>query len=454
MDTRTQTSPMGLLARLKASFSGSHETSATNRAALTVLLVRVFSAGLAYVSQIVLARWMGTTDYGIYVYVWTWVLMLGCILDFGLSPTSQKIIPTYHASGEMDLLRGYQAGGRALAVLACTVICLGLAGLVWLLSDRIDSHMVMPLYFGLLTLPAFVAANIQDGIARAYDWMKLALMPAFIIRQVLIIGAAGCVALFGLMISATDAMLISAAAVWVAMVCQYVPLKIRLGRIIPRGPWRLDVRGWLATSIPMVLVEGFYLLLSYTDVLLLQQFRPSDEVGVYYAVVKTLILVSFIHYAIAASSAHRFTELHAAGDKNRLADYLTHAIRLTFWPSLIAICALLALGKPILSLFGPQFAEGYGLMFVMAIGLIVRSAVGPIERFLNMAGKQNLCAMAYAAAFVVNAGLCLVLIPKFGSYGAAASISIALVFLTVLLFVITSREFGIRVSPFRRVSKA
>ena len=30
-----------------------------------------------------------------------------------------------------------------------------------------------------------------------------------------------------------------------------------------------DVRGWLAVSLPILLVEGFYLLLSYTDVLVL-----------------------------------------------------------------------------------------------------------------------------------------------------------------------------------------
>uniref|UniRef100_UPI0019538495 hypothetical protein n=1 Tax=Stenotrophomonas maltophilia TaxID=40324 RepID=UPI0019538495 len=67
----------------------------------------------------------------------------------------------------------------------------------------------------------------------------------------------------------------------------------------------------------ILLVESFYLLLSYTDVLVLQQFRPSDEVGVYFAVVKTLALVSFIHYAMSATTAHRFAEYNAAGDTAR-----------------------------------------------------------------------------------------------------------------------------------------
>ena len=47
------------------------------RLAGTVFLIRVASALLAFGSQILFARWMGSFEFGIYVYVWTWVLLLG-----------------------------------------------------------------------------------------------------------------------------------------------------------------------------------------------------------------------------------------------------------------------------------------------------------------------------------------------------------------------------------------
>ena len=40
-------------------------------------------------------------------------------------------------------------------------------------------------------------------------------------------------------------------------------------------------------------MEGFYLLLTYADVIVLQQYRAPDEVAVYYAAAKTLALVAF-----------------------------------------------------------------------------------------------------------------------------------------------------------------
>ena len=440
--------PAGLTARLLSQLSGSGAASVTKRLAGTIFVIRIVSAAMAYLSQILLARWMGGSDYGVYVYVWTWVLLLGSMMDFGISSAAQKIIPEYRARGDDALLRGFLSGSRWLTFMVSATVSLLLAGLVTLLSRWIDANAILPLYLGCLTLPAFVVANTQDGIARSHDWMQLGLMPQFIIRQSLIIGlTAGAFAL-GFSLGATLAMAASAAAVWMAMLGQMVVLNHRLGGRIEPGAKAYDFGGWLAVSLPILMVEGFYLLLSYTDVLVLQQFRSSQEVGIYFAVVKTLALVSFIHFAMSATTAHRFAEYHALGDKARLSAYVAHAIQWTFWPSLAATVLLLAFGKPLLWLFGAQFTTGYDIMFVAAIGLVVRSAIGPVERLLNMLGHQHICALAYALAFVMNVGLCIALVPHFGGHGAAAATSISLTFETVLLFWIVRRRLALHVLAF------
>lgn len=443
------TGPAGLIARLRARLSGGpSEASLTRRLAGTIFIIRVISAGLAYFSQVLLARWMGTSDYGIYVYVWTWVLLLGSMMDFGIAASAQKIIPEYRSSGEQALLRGFLSGSRWLTFAVSTLVSLALAGIVRLLSPWIDPAEVPPLFIGCMTLPAFVVANTQDGIARSHDWMQLGLMPQFIIRQALIIGITACAFLLGYHLGAVAAMVASAGAVWIAMTGQMVVLNRKLADHIEPGPKTYDVSGWLAVSLPILLVESFYLLLSYTDVLVLQQFRASDEVGVYFAVVKTLALVSFIHYAMSATTAHRFAEYNALGDKARLSAYVAHAINWTFWPSLAATIVLLALGKPLLWLFGPQFVVGYDIMFVAAIGLVVRAAIGPVERLLNMLGQQKICALAYALAFAMNVVLCIALVPRYGGHGAAAATSISLSFETVLLFWIVRQRLGLHVLAF------
>src|SRR6478735_7990920 len=249
MDTQSTTaSPAGLFTRVKTLLTGTSEASVTKRLAATIFVIRVVSAVMAYGSQILLARWMGTSDYGVYVYVWTWVLLLGSMMDFGISASAQKIIPEYRTGGEHALLRGFLSGSRWMTFAVSSAVSLLLAGLVKLLSPWIQAGAIVPLYIGCLTLPAFVVANTQDGIARSHDWMLLGLMPQFVVRQAFIIGFTAGAFVLGFNLGATAAMAASAAAVWIAMIGQMIVLNRRLSSHLERGKKTYDFRGWLAIS--------------------------------------------------------------------------------------------------------------------------------------------------------------------------------------------------------------
>src|SRR5581483_6527886 len=188
-------------------------------------------------------------------------------------------------------------------------------------------------------------------------------------------------------------------------------------RVVPPGPKAHDTRNWLKVSVPILVVETFYVLLANTDVLALQLFRPPDDVAVYYAAAKTLTLIAFVHFAVSAAASHRFTEYHMAEDRERLAEFVASAVRWTFWASLGATVLILLIGKWLLALFGAAFVEGYEVMLVLAVGLLARSTVGPAHRLLSMLGEQSICALVYACAFVLNLVLCVVLIPQIGTIG-------------------------------------
>ena len=119
------------------------------------------------------------------------------------------------------------------------------------------------------------------------------------------------------------------------------------------------------------------------------QFRSAEDVAIYYAASKTIALVSFIYYSVAQTIAHKFVEYDVSGNREGLAVFLKQSVRLTFWPSVVVIIGLLALGHPLLRLFGREFTSGYYLMFIIAIGLLARASVGPAERLLNMLGERR-----------------------------------------------------------------
>ncbi len=432
-----------LWSRLRAQFGGADMLM--QRLAGAVFMFRVASAVLAYGSQVLFARWMGSFEFGIYVYVWTWVLLIGQPLDLGLGTAAQRFIPEYRERGALDLLRGFLFGSRLLAFGIATAIALICAGGIWLLAPWLDDYLVVPLYLACISLPAYGLSNTQDGIARSHDWVGLSLMPTYVVRQTLLTALMAAAYVGGLPMNAVTAMIMAGVSIWLPTLGQLLLLNRRLARRIAPGPRAHAIRYWLVTSAPILLVEGFYLLLTYADILVLQQFRPPDEVAVYYAAAKTLALVSFIYYAISATSAHRFSVYHVAGDRAGLSAFITQSIKWTFWPSLAATALLLAAGQPLLRLFGAQFAGGYHLMFILAAGLLARAAIGPIERLLNMLGEQRICALIYGAAFAINFVACLALIPRFGAAGAAIATTTALVLESIMLFQATKRRLGFHV---------
>ena len=81
-------------------------------------------------------------------------------------------------------------------------------------------------------------------------------------------------------------------------------------------------------------------------------------------------------------------------------------------------------------------------MFIIAIGLLARAAVGPAERLLNMLGERRACAQVYAGSFAINLVLCIVLIPRLGLAGAAVASATALVFESVCLFIVAKFRLG------------
>ena len=435
----------GLTAHVRAWLNDSSPRSVAQKVASAAFLIRVISAALIYLSQILLARWMGSFEFGIYVYVWTWAVLVGDMADLGLASAAQRFVPQYTSSNAFDQLRGFLSRSRWIAVGSATAIAICGALLVRALEPWLASYVVLPLSIACVTLPFYSLMQMQDGIARSHNWIHLALLPPFIVRHLVMLGLVSAAYFLNFATNAETVITAVAASFALTVIGQTIVINRKLARTVPPGPKAYEVKGWFKVSLPILMVEGFYLLLTNTDILVLQHFRTPDDVAVYYAAAKTLTLIAFVHFAVSAAVAHRFSEYHVTDDRPSLNAILHDSIRWTFWASLAATIVVLAMGRPLLSLFGQRFVEGYHLMVILTAGLLARATVGPVERLLNMLGEQRACAAVYGTAFFLNLTLCIVLIPRLGVEGAAVSTSIALVVESILLFIVTKRRLGFHV---------
>ncbi|MEL7049714.1 MAG: polysaccharide biosynthesis C-terminal domain-containing protein, partial [Pseudomonadota bacterium] len=214
-----------------------------------------------------------------------------------------------------------------------------------------------------------------------------------------------------------------------------------------------DFRYWLTLSAPLMIINACELLLQNADVLIISATLTPTDVAIYFAAAKTMSLIMFVHYAVGSAVANRFSALKARGDEDELKTFISDAVAWTFWPSLAAGAVILALGQPLLWLFGPEFLVGYPVMLILVVGFLFRSAMGPAEFILNMLGEQNRCAAVLVAAAILNVILNLIFVPWFGLLGAATATSIAMSVSALLQYLVVRSRLGYDVAIWQNLNR-
>ena len=431
--------------RLDAVLSGSDDSAVSQRTAIFAFAIRVASAAIAYLSQVFMARWMGDFEYGIYVAVWVAAVILGGIACFGFQTGVIRFISEYRTANDLDHLRGAIRGALMWSLAASTLLAVIGSAVLYFLADHVTDYYVIPIYLAAICLPMMALQETQDGVARAFNWPGTALGPTFIARPLIILAVMAIFITSGMNADAPTAMLAAIVATWLASIGQFVSLRLKLRDAVPSGPRAYRPREWIAIAMPIFLVEGFYNLLTNTDILFVGYYMPPDQVAVYFAAVKTLALVHFVYFAVKAGAAHRFAAYRQAGDIRRYEEFIQETVNWTFWPSLALAILMVLLGRYFLMLFGPSFLSGESLLWILAIGVVVRSTVGAAESVLTMSGEQTTCAAVYGASFFINVTLNFALIPAYGLQGAAWSTTFALFFEALALYAAARRRLGIHI---------
>lgn len=442
MDRLLKFMPPGMRQVAETLLTGSGEGARSGRGALTAFAVRVASAMLAFLTQILLARWMGAFEFGVFSYSWVWIIVLGSLVSAGFATSVVRFLPEYRERSQWDLFQGFLTTGRAMAAglgVIAGVLAVGIAN-GW--GGLVTPVYFLPLTLALLSLPAYGLTDFHDGVGRAQGWIDLALIPPYILRPFLLFAFIGLFYAFERPPDAATAALALVLACWLTALLQYLAQKRRMRGLMPKTRPAYALPLWIRTSLPLLMIDGFALFILNLDMLLLEYLGvPADRIGIYFAALKTISLIAFVQFSISAVAMPRFAALHARGDTIEIGRFLARMQAWCFWPSVLGALILLVLGKPLLWLFGPDFVQAYPVMFILAGGLLARAAAGPAQNLLAVSGHQDKAAMILAATLLINGSLGLALIPRFGIEGAAIAIAAAFAFEALATIVLTRSIF-------------
>jgi O-antigen/teichoic acid export membrane protein len=210
---------------------------------------------------------------------------------------------------------------------------------------------------------------------------------------------------------------------------------------------RWDLRSMIGFSWPQSLSQSLYLATLWTDTLVLAHYGTAHQVGIYGLIVALLAPVSQLTVAVAQAFTPRIAGTHARGDTASMAQMLR---RVSYWNLAVALPILgsmAVLREPVLALFGRGYEAGAAPLVLLALGQLVLNAAGPLTAVINLSGHPRVTLFDNVLVFGANLVLCIILVPRYGMTGAAASTLIALCSVTLLQIGQVARLF--RIHPFR-----
>ena len=413
--------------------------------AATVFVVRILAAFLAYGVQIFLARSLNLADYGIYVTLWTWLIILNHIAVFGFSETSIRFLPRYINRNKNAWVKGFLISGyKTVALCSALLSMLGILG-VYFLSNHIEPAYLIPIAILFVGLPFSALELYLEGVSRSFGWFMLTIVPTYVLRPLLIAAGVLLILYAGYVPDAATVLAIATLVTGFAVIAQTLIIRHRVmktfGKVQAGGPKKL----WHKISLPLILLLAIDEVFLWSDILILGFLAPPEDVSVYFAAQRSMSLAAFVQFAFMMVVARDLSLATANRDKSILQKEVSKASTWTFWLTVPAVLITLIMGYPLLLLFGETFTSGYVVMIILGIGFLLRTIIGQAQDLLIILGHQRTNIIIAIGSIFLNIVLSIILVPSYGIVGVAISTTFTYGIRAIIYSVVTKRLASISV---------
>jgi O-antigen/teichoic acid export membrane protein len=402
-----------------------------SRAVLNTSLVMgasILSRLVALVVVVRMATYLGPTDYGRYTSMVAYSALVSVLADFGLN-TLYTREAARNPEQQPTFLGTLLAGKIPLAVLATLVFSLVLA---W---SNLGDLAVPAAALLILTTYSSLLRNTFYALGRLEFEAVAILVETAIQAGGIILGARA---------HAGVAYFVGAYAVaygFTVCYCLVVIGLFRMGGLRLAVDWRL-LRSWLQLAFPFALGSFLTNLYFKADVPILQHTQPFSEVGWYEFAYKPFEALQFVPLAVQ-SVVYPLLGVYFRGRKDLLGPAYERFFKVLVvlgWPLSVGTCLLT---HPIGGIFH-LYPQSEPALRILSVAIVLLFANSAFSAMLLATDRQGLFAWTTGIAVVINIGLNLIVIPRFGYLAAASTTVITEAAFSVLGWYFVGREFRLR----------
>jgi O-antigen/teichoic acid export membrane protein len=376
----------------------------------------------AFALAVLIARAFGKEAFGLWVVAYSLGQLLSVVGQLGADWLVMRQGSFYQGTGDEERFRRTIHVALLMSSVGLSILAVGL----FLMASTIaDNVMHAPALAPLLRLTAVMTpiVGIRQVLVyttQAFKEMKDAALVRNILQPAMALAFVGIsVVLFDQLLSAYAAEVL-AEIVLLLITVGLLQRRIRLiGPVAPIETGKLlraALPAWATRLAAQGRAQYMPLLLgSLSAVATTAVYTASNRIaGALISVVNSL---NQVYTAIGS-------DLFLQGRREEFAATYRSATKWTFMLGAPLLVLLLAFPGDLLSIFGPGFREGEGALVILTVGLFFFFSTGPVTVTLIMIGRSTLALVDYLAVIVLEVGLAVWLIPRYGLIGGAIAKSV------------------------------
>lgn len=424
-----------------------------SRGAAGTFLLRATLVGLEFLVGIAVARRFGAASFGEYAQAMSAVALLSIPAACGFDRLLVREVAGIAGERDWCALKGLlRFSSRVVVTVAC-LIALATAAAIQASGRNLTATEAATFTTAMLLVPLTAFARIRQAAIQGFGRVAVGQVPEALVQPIVMLalvtvaGAATWLPRTGF-----GAMSLQCAAGAAACVVGIVLLRRNLPPELASAEPCYRAGAWLHSAAPLVWTLAMNVVLTSADTLLVGMLMDAQSAGVYRVASQMGMLVAFPVTAINLAVAPRISTLYRLGRLDDLARLAVTAARWSTASAVAAVAVVVALGQPMLSLYGPGFEEGYVPMILIAAAYLVSASVGASGYLLIMTRFERAAAWSFTLAAVAAAGGVLALVPIWGLEGAALATGFGIITLAVSFAIAARVGLGFGSTVFSRVT--
>ncbi|MGQ0539500.1 MAG: oligosaccharide flippase family protein [Gemmatimonadaceae bacterium] len=419
------------------------------RGSLAAFTITGFGFATSFALQVSLARSLGELGYSTYTVVIVWMNVLLLFTKFDLDIVTTRFVGAYSATADWARLHGLlRYIPRRVFAQTALVAAAGGAALLALRGSRFD-HFVAA---GLLAGALFVLSGqvlVRGAALQGFKRVVHAQVPNVLLRPALILAAVALAVAFGTRLTPAEAVAANAGAALVALLVSERYLRRATPNEAHAAAPRSEMRLWLRTGYSLLWISAAQITLSQSsDILLVAALLDQTNAAYYTAATQLATMVAFASTAVMFIVAPLISELYARQELARLRSLTRSITTVCLITALVPLLGIVALGEPLLGIYGGTFTVAYPTLVVLGVSQFVSACIGALAGWLmTMTGRERPAAWMIGGSALLNIALSVPLTLAYGLVGTALATLLATVARSLVLSVYLRRNLGLSVIP-------